>query len=139
MQAWQVRRLGPGKYLGNLKDNDRFGDVRFEANAEYRALLKNISGVRLEIGLFTDIGNIWTLKDIPDLPGGQFAKNWNFIAVDAGMGFRLDFGYFLVRLDGSLNLLDPSPDLEFKDKQNKFGVYSVKDGGRLQLGINYPF
>lgn len=139
MRAWQVRRLGPGKYLGNLKDNDRFGDVRFEANAEYRALLKNISGVRLEIGLFTDIGNIWTLKDIPDLPGGQFAKNWNFIAVDAGMGFRLDFGYFLIRLDGSLNLLDPSPDLQFKDKQNKFGEYSVKDGGRLQLGINYPF
>jgi outer membrane protein insertion porin family len=139
MRAWQVRRLGPGRYVGNLKDNDRFGDVRFEANAEYRAVVKNISGVRLELALFTDIGNIWTLKDIPALPGGQFEKNWNFIAVDIGMGFRLDFGYFLIRLDGSLNMLDPSPDIKFADKQNKFRAYTVKEGGRLQLGINYPF
>jgi outer membrane protein insertion porin family len=140
MRAWQVRRLGPGKYLGKLKDNDRFGDVRFEANAEYRALLKNISGVRLEFALFTDIGNIWTLNEIPALPGGQFKNNWNFIAMDMGIGFRLDFGYFLIRLDGSLNMLDPSPDsIKFKDKQNKFRAYTVKDGGRLQLGINYPF
>jgi outer membrane protein insertion porin family len=139
MRAWQVRRLGPGNFVGNLKDDDRFGDVRFEANAEYRVLLKTISGVRLETAFFTDIGNIWTLKNIPALPGGQFKDNWNFIAVDMGMGFRLDFGYFLIRLDGSLNILDPSPDIKFADKQNKFLQYTIREGSRLQLGINYPF
>ena len=99
MRAWGVRRLGPGSSIKSfLRTNapDRFGDMRLEANAEYRFYLTSISGVILNGALFTDIGNVWFLRENKDFPDGEFRFNklWKDIAIGAGTGLRIDFGFF---------------------------------------------
>jgi outer membrane protein insertion porin family len=137
MRAWKIRTLGPGGHVGTLKNGDRFGDIQFEANAEYRAHVATVYGVKLQIAPFVDMGNIWTYRSLDALENGRFGTNWKDIAVAIGAGVRLDFDYFLIRLDFGYKALDPSP--ENPDKKNKFASYTIKDGLRPQLGINYPF
>ncbi len=123
MRAWPLRKLGPGSAVKSFERNvapDRFGDIQIEMNAEYRFYLTEISGVKLNSVLFTDIGNIWSLRYNADFPGGEFkfTKLLKDFAVGAGTGLRIDFGLFLVRLDIGYKLKDPSPaDIR---NQNKF-------------------
>ena len=46
---------------------------------------------------FVDAGNIWTIRDYAEQPGGQFRMRsfWREIAVSYGLGFRLNFDYFI--------------------------------------------
>src|SRR5262249_18825078 len=70
MRGWGLRRLGPGhalQYVDSLPD--RFGDINFETNLEYRFFLMNLFGFKLNSALFTDIGNIWFMYKNPDFPG----------------------------------------------------------------------
>ncbi|HEY2648893.1 MAG TPA: BamA/TamA family outer membrane protein [Puia sp.] len=145
MRAWQVRNLGLGssKYYSNqsiTNDNLRFGDVKLEFNAEYRFLLGTLFGIKFKSALFTDIGNIWNWKVIDSSAaaiGSDFQLNrfYKEFAYGAGTGLRLDFNYFLIRLDWSYKIHDPQA-LEGSDKW----FYDLKLGsGQLQLGINYPF
>ena len=145
MRAWQVRNLGLGssKYYSDstiVNDNLRFGDVKLEFNAEYRFLLGTLFGIKFKSALFTDIGNIWNWRPIDTSAaavGSDFQLNrfYKEFAVGAGTGLRLDFNYFLIRLDWSYRIRDPQA-LEGSDKW----FYDLKLGsGQLQLGINYPF
>jgi hypothetical protein len=62
---------------------------------------------------------------------------WKDLAIGAGTGLRVDFGFFLVRLDYAYKVKDPSP--ETLQAQNKW-FYNWKPlNGQLQLGVNYPF
>ena len=102
MRAWGLRRLGPGSAIKPFKDApDRFGDIQLEANAEYRFPLFNFRGIQFNSALFVDAGNVWFLRENPDFPNGHFDINrlWNDIAVGVGTGLRVDFNFFLVRLD----------------------------------------
>lgn len=137
MRAWKIRTLGPGGHIGSLKTGDRFGDIQLEANVEYRANVANVYGISIQLAPFVDMGNIWTFRSIPDLENGQFGANWKDIAIAMGAGLRLDFSYFIIRLDFGYKALDPSP--EDPAKLNRFASYTLKDGLRPQLGINYPF
>ena len=144
MRAWQVRNLGLGSakyYSGSLNNYDlRFGDMKLEFNAEYRFLLGTLFGIKFKSALFTDIGNIWNWKPINNSDsavGSNFQLNsfYKELAYGAGTGLRLDFNYFLIRLDWSYRIHDPQA-LEGSDKW----FYDLKLGsGQLQLGINYPF
>jgi len=61
------------------------------------------------------------------------------IAIGMGTGLRLDFTFFIIRLDYAYKVKDPSPDILNQDTQNKW-FYDWKPlNGQLQLGINYPF
>jgi outer membrane protein insertion porin family len=145
MRAWQVRSLGLGssKYYNstdNLKLDLRFGDVKLESNVEYRFLLGTLFGIKFRSALFTDIGNIWNWKPIDDPlgAGSDFHLNtfYKELAVGAGTGLRLDFNYFLIRLDWAYKIHDPEElggggDTWINDQKLK--------KGQLQLGINYPF
>ncbi len=145
MRAWQVRNLGLGssKYYSNptiVNDNLRFGDIKLEFNAEYRFLLGTLFGIKFKSALFTDIGNIWNWKPIDTSAaaiGSDFHLNsfYKELAYGAGTGLRLDFNYFLIRLDWSYRIHDPQA-LVGSDKW----FYDLKlASGQLQLGINYPF
>jgi outer membrane protein insertion porin family len=144
MRAWQVRNLGLGSatyYSGSLNNYDlRFGDVKLEFNAEYRFLLGTLFGIKFKSALFTDVGNIWNWKPINNSDsavGSDFQLNrfYKELAYGAGTGLRLDFNYFLIRLDWSYRIHDPQA-LVGADKW----FYDLKLGsGQLQLGINYPF
>ena len=142
MRAWGLRSLGPG---ATLKTRDevpfRFGDFQFETNAEYRFPLGTLAGFKINSCVFTDIGNVWFLKPHTDFPDAQlttktFLKN---MAVDLGTGIRIDFDFFLLRLDYALKVKNPTPEPLNSASQNKWfsGIHPL--GGVLQLGINYPF
>ena len=148
MRAWALRKLGPGSFVKDFSNTstglpERYGDMQLEANIEYRFPWFKIAGVQINGALFTDIGNIWFLKKAD---GREPEERFNLgrlgkdLAVGVGTGLRVDFTFFVIRLDYSYKAKDPSPaDI---DAQNKwFYRYQLKSllKGQLQLGINYPF
>lgn len=143
MRAWRLRRLGPGSTVKDFGQfPDRFGDVQLEFNTEYRFRLMTVAGTKVESALFVDAGNVWFLKK----DAGSDEEVFNFsrlgkdIAVGAGTGLRVDFSFFLIRVDYAWKIKDPSPDPSNEDSQNKW-FYGLKQPlkGQLQIGINYPF
>ncbi|MGB3076832.1 MAG: BamA/TamA family outer membrane protein, partial [Chitinophagales bacterium] len=140
MRAWSVRSLGPGAYKDTSSFYDRAGDIKLEANTEYRF---NIFG-RLNGAVFLDAGNIWLRKTDPNKPGANFEFNrfLSEIALGTGVGFRFDFTYFVLRLDVATPLRDPSnPPGErwvignLTNGETNF----VKDKLVFNLAIGYPF
>ncbi|KIC93436.1 BamA/TamA family outer membrane protein [Flavihumibacter solisilvae] len=142
MRAWQVRQLGPGSsQIFENTNADRFADVQFEANAEYRFNIGVLFGINVKSALFTDIGNIWYRNNQgdPELDNAVFKFNtfYRDLAVAGGTSLRFDFSYFLIRFDWAYKLKDP-----FFSYNNNGWFYgdNMKIGkGQFQLGINYPF
>jgi outer membrane protein assembly factor BamA len=113
VRGWGVRTLGPGSYNGRNSVNSfiyQCGDVRFDINLEYRTKLFWI----IEMGAFIDAGNIWTIKDYEDQPGGVFKFNefYKQIAASYGLGLRLDFDFFLLRFDVGMKAHNPAKGQE---------------------------
>ena len=109
VRGWSVRELGPGSYRGKNGRIDfinQTGDMKFDLNAEYRTFLF----WKFNGAAFIDAGNIWTLRNYPDQPGGQFKWNefYKQIAVAYGLGLRLNFGYFILRFDMGMKAINPA-------------------------------
>lgn len=152
MRAWQLRQLGLGNSVASdtVKSGytDRFGDFCFETNLEYRFALGSISGVKIGSCLFADMGNIWNLKNngsdansllsLSDMTKGM--------ALGVGSGVRVDFSYFLIRVDLGYKLRDPARQSNngWTPLRN-IGWTSTRDNGAtikdysVQLGIGLPF
>ena len=149
MRAWGLRRLGPGSTVAEFKGTngypERYGDVQLEANIEYRFPLVKVAGVPIYSALYTDMGNVWFLKKGPDRPQEQifsFSRLAKDLAVGVGTGLRIDFSFFVIRLDYALKVKDPSPDPAHADVQNKwFGYFNghYNKAQQFQLGIGLPF
>lgn len=109
VRGWSVRGLGPGSFSGSDGRVDfirQTGDLKLDFNAEWRThLFWKIDGAA-----FVDAGNVWTLRDYEEQPGGQFRFDtfWKQIAVAYGLGIRLNFGYFILRLDGGMKAINPA-------------------------------
>lgn len=60
--------------------------------------------------LFVDAGNIWTLRNYEEQPGGQFkfSEFYKQIAVAYGLGLRLNFSYFILRFDMGMKAINPA-------------------------------
>ena len=116
-----------------------FGDVQLEFNTEYRFKIATIAGTRVESVLFTDIGNVWLLKKQAGQPEEvfKFSRLGKDIAIGLGTGLRLDFNFFLIRVDYAYKVKDPSPD-NIADQNKWFHNWRINNG-QLQIGINYPF
>lgn len=113
VRGWGVRTLGPGCFDATNSVNSfiyQCGDIRLDLNVEYRAKLFWV----LELGLFVDAGNIWTIKEYESQPGGAFKLNefYKQIAVAYGLGLRLDFTYFLLRFDLGIKAHNPARNQE---------------------------
>ncbi len=111
VRGWGVRELGPGSYSGNNGAIDfinQTGDIRMDINLEYRThLFWKLNGA-----LFVDGGNIWTIRNYEDQPGGQFKfdKFYKQIAVSYGAGLRFNFDYFILRFDLGMKAINPAYD-----------------------------
>ena len=109
VRGWSVRGLGPGKFMGSNGRIDfinQTGDMKLDLSMEYRtALFWKLNGA-----LFIDAGNIWTLRDYADQPGGQFRFDefYEQIAVAYGLGLRLNFDYFILRFDMGMKAVNPA-------------------------------
>lgn len=147
IRAWPVRDLGPGSYSESLDLRVfQVGDVKIEGNIEYRFDLF----YRFKGAFFTDFGNVWLLSE----PGGnvsnevedQFFNVGKFdadfykeIAIGTGFGLRMDWTFFIFRLDFGWPLRNPK-----KPPQDRWTSYDRKIGwfareARLNIGIGYPF
>lgn len=109
VRGWNVRELGPGKFRGSDGKIDfinQTGDMKLDMNVELRtALFWKFNGA-----FFIDAGNIWTLKNYKDQPGGQFKFDTFLkqLAVAYGLGLRVNFDYFIVRLDCGMKAINPA-------------------------------
>ena len=141
MRAWALRKLGPGSSVKSFDLNpERYGDVQLEANIEFRFPITTISGVKLNGALFTDIGNVWFLKNVAGRDSAEvfkFSRLGKDIAIGMGAGLRVDFSFFVLRFDYSYKAKDPSP--ANKEAQNKWFYGAKLFNGQFQLGISYPF
>jgi len=113
VRGWSVRSLGPGRYKGhdgNINFITQTGDMKLDMNLEYRThLFWKFGGA-----FFVDAGNIWTIRDYEQQPGGQF-KLQNILsdmAVSYGLGIRLNFDYFIMRFDMGMKAVNPAYESE---------------------------
>lgn len=109
IRAWPVRGLGPGssKTEPNLRYHNQMSDMRLELNAEYRFKIVD----PLEGALFIDAGNIWALPKTTSDDKAKISRDfYKQIALGTGLGLRLNFNYFIIRLDAALKLHDPSEE-----------------------------
>ncbi len=165
IRAWAARGLGPGGYLDTLSNNltnrllfYQTGDLKLELSAEMRFHLFS----RLKGALFLDAGNVWTLRNDPARCGSQLLlrphssvncpehtpRNEAFyrqIAIGSGFGFRLDFTYFIFRLDLGVRLRNPRPvrnmmslnprEADYWEDFKGFGMRDIN----FNFGLGYPF
>lgn len=136
VRGWGVRTLGPGSYSAANSVN-RFiyqcGDIRLDMNVEYRAKLFWV----IELGAFIDAGNIWTIRNYDDQPGGvfRFDKFYEQIALGYGLGLRLDFTYFLLRLDMGMKAHNPAAGQEHWPLLHP----DWKRDSAFHFSVGYPF
>ncbi|WP_430810521.1 MULTISPECIES: BamA/TamA family outer membrane protein [unclassified Carboxylicivirga] len=139
IRAWPVRGLGPGSYEETkLNYYNQTADIKLEANAEYRFKLFWM----LEGAFFIDVGNIWTIRSSGDEEIDtkglfKFDSFYKQLAVGVGAGTRLDFKYFVFRLDMGIKARDPM--LPAGDRW-KLGVTPITwDDVAFNFAIGYPF
>lgn len=135
LRGWKMGYLGPGSYHNDsiAANYNQFGDMQIEANIEYRfPIYKVVKGA-----LFFDIGNVWLLKPSPDLPGGDIAISTFFpdIAISTGLGIRLDFNFFMIRLDPAIPIRVPWYSQGNRWYFNKMQFQDIV----WNFGIGYPF
>ncbi len=132
VRGWSVRELGPGSFRGSDGHIDfinQTGDIKLDLNVEYRThLFWKIDGAA-----FLDAGNIWTIRDYPEQPGGQFRfdRFWRQIALSYGMGLRLNFNYFIIRLDLGMKAINPA----YTDARHHYPVIHP----RLKRDLSFHF
>lgn len=143
MRGWQFRTLGPGGYSG-INNYERAGDIQIETNLEYRFPIYDF----FKGAFFIDVGNIYTLpnKTVDSTqiiyPDGDFKWNtwYQQLAIDAGIGTRFDFSFFIFRIDFAVPLVNPAywneeDGAHFRFPDGKlFGDIFV-----VNFGIGYPF
>lgn len=138
VRAFTIRSIGPGRYYQSSDENkyayiDRTGDLKFEANLEYRfPIMGDLHGAT-----FLDCGNIWLLREDPDRPGGRLKAGHFFkdLALGTGFGIRYDMDFLVIRFDVGIGLHLPY-------ETGKSGYYNLprfKDGMGYHFAIGYPF
>lgn len=138
VRGWGVRELGPGKYHGTdgrIDFINHTGDVKLTLNLEYRTYLF----WKLNGAAFIDAGNIWTLRNYAEQPGGQFKMNtfYKQIAVAYGLGLRLNFDYFILRFDAGMKAINPA----YRNKEEHFALIHPNFGRDLafHFAVGFPF
>jgi len=92
IRAFRIRAIGPGGFSAEGTDDNLFfdqtGEVRLEANGEYRFNIFSI----FKGAAFLDAGNVWTLKEDNSKPKGGISEDFlKEIAIGTGLGLRVDY------------------------------------------------
>jgi outer membrane protein assembly factor BamA len=157
MRGWQIRKMGIGSNISldtalDGRFNDKYADIKLEANMEYRFNLFSFYGFWMRGALFTDIGNIWYRSDLNgQLPGSEFKLRnlYKDLGVAGGFGLRVDFSYFLLRFDLGFPVKDPRFGPQYAGNPRTETFYSPRRDGWFapghwhrpvfQFAIGYPF
>ena len=139
VRGWSVRSLGPGRYKdkdGNINFITQTGDMKLDLNLEYRThLFWKFGGA-----MFIDAGNVWTLRNYDEQPGGQFKfdRLLKDLAVSYGLGLRLNFDYFIIRFDLGMKAVNPAYEI---DEEEHFPLLHPRLGRDLafHFAVGLPF
>lgn len=143
IRAFRARTLGPGSYDPRNDEatffHDQAGDIKLEANLEYRKKLVSF----LNVAAFVDAGNVWLFNDEEGREGGKISKDFlSEIAVGGGVGLRFDFNILILRLDLAIPFRVPYYPKEERWSFNRID-FSSKEWRRenlmLNIAIGYPF
>ena len=141
IRAFRTRSIGPGAIADTVQFLGQSGDIKLEANIEYRYEIYKI----FKGAFFIDAGNIWLIKsdDIEKQKGvfnqSTFLKQ---MAVGTGAGLRLDASFFVLRFDLAFPLRIPYNEQGNRWVMNEF-AFEKKDWRKknlvLNVAIGYPF
>jgi outer membrane protein assembly factor BamA len=142
LRGFRARTLGPGTYHTpkTVYQANQSGEIIAQYNSEMRYDVSKY----IKLAAFADVGNIWWRKDAPGEPGSGLYKGefFNELAVDGGLGIRIDVSIMVIRFDFAIPLRKPwYPDGK-KWVFNEVGFGSSqwrKDNLLLNIGIGYPF
>ena len=132
IRAFTIRSVGPGRFhpeTGNTMYFDHTGDIKFEANLEYRFKLVG----ELEGAMFLDVGNVWSLREDASRPGGTLKLKHllNDIAAGTGAGIRYNLDVLILRFDVGVGL-----HLPYDTGRN--GYFNTSRVG-FHIAVGYPF
>lgn len=138
VRGWSVRGLGPGRFKGTdgrIDFINQTGDVKLDLNAELRSFLF----WKFYGAIFVDAGNIWTLREYKEQPGGQFKFDefYKQIAVAYGLGLRLNFDFFILRFDMGMKAVNPA----YSSREEHYAIFHP-DLGRdfaFHFAVGLPF
>ena len=135
VRGWSVRNLGPGSFAGDGNFMNQSGDIKLDASIEYRTRLF----WKFRGAAFIDAGNIWTIREYEDQPGGvfEFDKFYKQIAVAYGLGLRLDLDFFVLRFDGGMKAINP----KYKKAKERYPIIHPKFSRdfAFHFAVGYPF
>ncbi len=149
MRGWNAYRLGPGNfpkylYTANNTSYAAVAPIKLMVNLEYRfPIIKDFRGA-----FFLDMGNIWIWDRDYGTDGlsaveraliqqgvFKFDQFYKQIAVNTGIGFRYDFGFFAFRLDLGMKIWDPS-----EPENQRYVLNGLKWNNMVyNIAIGYPF
>ncbi|MBP1637884.1 MAG: surface antigen [Bacteroidetes bacterium] len=135
VRGWIPYQLGPGTYKSpsNYVDyNTQRGDIKIDLNMEYRTKLF----WKLDGAFFLDAGNVWTIRNYDEQPGGVFRFN-SFLGqmgIAYGTGIRADFSFFVLRVDLGFKLFNPA-----LERTEQWRTKITSNDYALNLAIGYPF
>ena len=132
LRGWLYRTVGPGGYASDNNDIERTGDIQLEMNAEYRFPIYNM----FNGAVFVDAGNVWAFYPNESMPDAEFKFNkfYKQLALDAGVGIRLDISFLILRVDFAYAMRNP-----YADENGSYWRWNQSKNLRMQLGIGYPF
>ncbi len=143
LRGFLPRQLGPGRARANAVQQFYYpqvgGDYKLEFNTELRfPIISKIKGA-----VFADAGNIWTRDTLLFGKDAQFSNKFmNDIAISAGIGFRVDLGLLIIRLDIAAPLRKPYLDRGKEWVIKAFDPFNSiwrKDNLVYNIAIGYPF
>ena len=79
-------------------------NVKLTTNIEYRMPFNSM----YEGAIFTDMGNIWSLKDNGYGDEFKFSKFYKQMGIGSGVGLRVNIAYITFRLDLAYKIYDPN-------------------------------
>lgn len=135
VRGWSVRNLGPGSFAGDGNFMNQYGDIKLDASIEYRTRLF----WKFRGAAFIDAGNIWTIREYENQPGGvfEFDKFYKQIAVAYGLGLRLDLDFFVLRFDGGMKAINP----KYKKAKERYPIIHPRFSRdfAFHFAVGYPF
>ena len=135
VRGWSVRNLGPGSFAGDGNFMNQSGDIKLDASIEYRTRLF----WKFRGAAFIDAGNIWTIREYENQPGGvfEFDKFYKQIAVAYGLGLRLDLDFFVLRFDGGMKAINP----KYKKTKERYPIIHPRFSRdfAFHFAVGYPF
>ena len=136
MRGWAPRTLGPGSSAAptNVIYPTQLGDMKLEANIEFRFPIWGI----FHGATFFDAGNVWYVEhkgvEYPEGSVFRFNEFYKQIALNTGIGLRLDVKFAILRLDWGIRLHDPNKPV------GERWIHNFKwKNTSLNFGVGYPF